>query len=197
MKRITGIILAGGKSTRMGKDKGLLQLNGQTFIEHIYETLKPICKKVIIISNQKEHKQFQIPLFEDIHKNKGPLGGIYTGLYHSGTNRNFIVGCDMPFLSIALLKYISKHIDSFHDTIVPVFDGATQPLCAIYSKKNLKQLENMINNDELKMKEAIGNLNTKYISIDENTSFYRPDLFRNMNTPHDLESIKNFNFHEN
>ena len=100
--KYTAIILAGGKSSRMGSDKGLVLLNGKPMISYIIEILKKMQIPIIIISNNENYKQFGLPVFADIIKEKGPLGGIYTGLKNSKTESNIIVSCDVPFYQIEL-----------------------------------------------------------------------------------------------
>ncbi len=81
----TGIILAGGKSSRMGEDKGLVLLNGKPMIQYVIEALKGVVSDIIIISNNASYNKFGIPVYPDIIKDKGPVGGIFTGLHHSKT----------------------------------------------------------------------------------------------------------------
>ena len=85
MKRetTTGIILAGGKSSRMGQDKGLLMLNGRTFMSHIIEALEPVVSDIIIVSNNSDYDIYKLKRVADILKDSGPLAGLYTGLFLS------------------------------------------------------------------------------------------------------------------
>ena len=190
---ITGIILAGGKSSRMGQDKGLMQFNGQSFIEHAVQIVKDICDNVIIIANQNGYERLSIPVYADIIKDKGPAAGIYTGLHYSKTQYNLVVGCDMPFLSSEFLGYLLSQIDEKADAIVPEYENKSQPLCAVYSKGCLYQFEQSIQNGQLKMREIIGQLHTKHVVIDKTAGFYSPNLFTNINTHKELETIKNIN----
>src|SRR4051812_31899843 len=105
---ITGIILAGGKSSRMGYDKGLAVLNGSKMIDQVYASLKKVVDKVIIVSNTDSYNYLNVPVYQDLYKDKGPIGGIYTGLSHSTTEKNIIVACDMPFVTEAFLKQLSE-----------------------------------------------------------------------------------------
>src|ERR1035437_7677768 len=96
---LNGYILAGGKSSRMGTDKGLLVFNKKTIIQHVIAQLKPVVKEVIIVSNNRDYEKFGVKVIADIIKNIGPAGGIHAALSHSNTNHNFIVSCDMPFIT--------------------------------------------------------------------------------------------------
>lgn len=193
---ITGIILAGGKSSRMGQDKGLMLFNGQSFIDHTVQIVKEVCDNVIIIANQKGYERLSIPVYADIIKDKGPAAGIYTGLHYSKTQYNLVVGCDMPFLSSEFLGYLLSQIDEKADAIVPEYDNRSQPLCAVYSKSCLSQFEQSIQNGQLKMKEIITQLNAKHVVIDKTKEFYSSNLFTNVNTQDDLETIQKLQTNE-
>lgn len=188
---ITGIILAGGKSSRMGQDKGLMLFNGQSFIDHAVQIVKDVCNSVIIITNQDGYERLNIPVYNDIIKAKGPAAGVYTGLYYSKTQYNLIIGCDMPFLSSEFLGYLLSQIDEKADAIVPEYENRSQPLCAVYSKSCLSQFKQFIQNGQLKMKEIIRQLHTKHVIIDETSGFYSSNLFTNINTQKELKIIKN------
>ena len=100
---ITGIILAGGKSSRMGTEKGLILYKNKPFVEHIIEAMNPLVDNIIIISNNKAYKSFGFRCYEDLIKNTGPLAGIYTGLRYSKTENNLIVSCDVPLINTVIL----------------------------------------------------------------------------------------------
>lgn len=193
---ITGIILAGGKSSRMGQDKGLMLFNGQSFIDHTVQIVKDVCDNVIIIANQNGYERLSIPVYTDIIKDKGPAAGIYTGLHYSKTQYNLVLGCDMPFLSSEFLGYLLSQIDEKADAIVPEYESRSQPLCAVYSKSCISQFEQSIQNGQLKMKEIIGQLHTKHVGIDKTSGFYSPNLFTNINTHKELETIQKLQTNE-
>ena len=105
--KTTGIILAGGKSSRMGTNKALLTIDGKTVIERIVNQLEQIVDEIIVVTNPFHDYEFlQLPMVEDKWKGMGPLAGIEAGLNASTTERNLIVACDMPFISIELGKYL-------------------------------------------------------------------------------------------
>ena len=96
---VTGVILAGGKSSRMGKNKALLELGGKRIIESEINLFKSIFKEVILVTNSPlEYAGFDIKIVTDIFPEKGSLGGIYTGLFYSSYDYSFVASCDMPFL---------------------------------------------------------------------------------------------------
>ena len=113
----TGIILAGGKSSRMGEDKGLVLLNGKPMIQYVIEALKEVVSDIIIISNNASYNKFRVPVYSDIIKDKGPVGGIYTGLYHSTTELNFCISCDVPMISSDFIFWLlNKKWKRIHNT---------------------------------------------------------------------------------
>ncbi len=105
-EKITAIILSGGKSTRMGTEKGLTKLNGKFLIEHIVDVVKKVTDEIIIVANSSDYDVFGYKVFSDINKNCGQMGGIYTGLYYSKTKKNIVLSCDIPFVSSEAVKYI-------------------------------------------------------------------------------------------
>ena len=108
--KFTVIILAGGKSSRMGTDKGLVLMNEIPMIERVIKTVKKAgLSEIIIVSNNTEYKQFGLPVFPDVIPDKGPLGGIYTGLLKSSTVKNLILSCDVPFINETVLKLLIRN----------------------------------------------------------------------------------------
>ncbi len=103
-RNITAVILAGGKSRRMGQDKGLLKYKGIAFCSHIIAAALPCCTELIVVSNQQEYAQFGYPMCSDNLENKGPLGGLEAGINASTKTFQLVLSCDMPLLSTALLK---------------------------------------------------------------------------------------------
>ncbi|MFQ5334747.1 MAG: molybdenum cofactor guanylyltransferase [Flavobacteriales bacterium] len=190
-QEITAIILAGGRSSRMGRDKGLLKINNCTLVERTVQLLEQVCRQITIITNNPVYQNFGIPLYPDVLKGCGPAGGIHAGLSHTQTQFNLLLACDMPFLSGELLNQLIQYIDGDSEAIVPVFKHTPQPLCAIYSKQTLYKFENYILQGHLKMRWIIEQLNTKYITIDRGLDCYAPKLFENINTEEDLLRIKN------
>ncbi len=180
---ITGIILAGGKSSRMGFDKGLASMNGKKMIEHVYESLIQVVDKVIIISNTSSYDYLNLPVYEDIFKNKGPVGGIYTGLFHSTTEKNLIVACDMPFVTPQLLTYLLEHTGN-NQIVVPSVNDTLEPLCGYYKKEILEQLQELIEMEVLPVHRVIEFFDHLTLTINDST------VFTNINKSEDIEQIE-------
>ena len=126
-KEMTAIILAGGKSSRMKQDKGLILLQGKMMIEHIIEKAKEVTESIIIITEDPAYLQFGLPCFADTFPGKGPLAGIYSGLLHSSTVKNLVLGCDTPFLSGRILAALRDHCDT-EDALVTEHIGKAEVL---------------------------------------------------------------------
>lgn len=186
-KNITGVILAGGKSSRMGTDKGLLELNGKKIIEHIISAIQPVVDEIIIISNTDNYDYLGLKVYSDIIKDRGPLSGIHSALSYSTNDMNLIVSCDMPFISSELLSYIVANAFDC-EIAVPMYNGYAEPLCAVYSKKCIERFETLIAKNELKMRDVFHHFITKEVLILENLPFYNSKLFVNINTQDELNA---------
>ena len=127
MITIAGIILAGGKSTRMGEDKGLIFFNGKRLVEYSIDLLRNYCNRVIISSNNKAYREFGFPVVKDIISGIGPISGVTSALKNSPGEWNFILACDLPFLNGQLLdRLLNARGNSMG--VVPVHHGLMEPL---------------------------------------------------------------------
>jgi len=179
-----GYILAGGKSSRMGSDKGMVEFNGKKMIGHVINALRFI-HEVGIISNNEEYNQFGKRVCPDIYKNSGPLGGIHSALYNSNADWNFIVSCDLPFITSEFLFFLLTTLKTHKGkTRVPVHDNKLEPLCALYHKSCISEIEKLILKKELKMQDALLKLEPAYIEVP--SVFDANVLFRNINSPADM-----------
>ncbi len=178
-RNITGIILAGGKSSRMGTDKGVLILNGKTIVAHIIDALKPAVDNIIIIANNDHYNNYGFKVYKDIVKDCGPMGGIYTGLLNSQTNLNMVVSCDIPNISTDIINKIISHADK-NDITVPIHNNNLEPLCAVYNKNCISTFEKLITDKEWKMKESFKYFQTTKVELNEKDF---ENYFTNINTP--------------
>lgn len=193
---ITGIILAGGKSTRMGKNKSLLILNGKTVIERVVDLMKSVFSQVIIISNTPEdYIYINIPIFKDVYEYKGPLAGIHSGLYNSKTEANFIISCDIPLMTEKMIKYIVDYKTNDLITVCKA-DGFIQQLVGKYSRAVLPVVEDLLQQstkeigcqEQTKEKCAVLSLLDKVgvnIIEAEKLAIYQKYLYYNMNRTED------------
>ncbi len=181
---ITGIILAGGKSSRMGYDKGLAVVHGKKMIEQVYDVISAVTSSVMIIANTDAYNFLGLPVYEDIVKDKGPLGGIYTGLNYSATNDTIVVACDMPLLSIELINQLIT-LKENKEIVVPTLNGFMEPLCGYYNISILERLKVLIDGKPLPVHKVIQQFNYSTFAIEENPSLKVSDV-TNVNSPDDL-----------
>lgn len=183
----TGIILAGGKSTRMGTDKGILKYKNKAFIQYSIEALQNIVDEIIIVSNDVKHDIFNLKRFPDLIKNSGPLAGIYTGLYYSKTENNIIITCDVPQINQSILELLIDTKNESFDVIQLRSEQKNMPLIAHYKKRNNSHFLKALGNGERRMNSVLKNLNVKTITVSKTDEKY----LKNINTPkeftHELE----------
>ena len=183
--QITTIILAGGKSSRMGTDKVLLKINEKTLLEQTIELVEPICNSILVSSNNPEHEKFGYGIIPDEIKYCGPIGGIYSSLKKSETDWNFIISVDSPFVQKGFIQYLISEIDN-SDAIIPIHGKGKEPLIALYHKNCLSEIEKMLDLQHYKMHNLINAVKTKFVDSQNWIENY-PDLFRNLNRPEDLK----------
>ena len=183
--KIGAIILAGGKSSRMGTDKGLLSLNGKSMVAHVIDTLKQITDDIIIISNNAAYKVYRIPVYEDLIKDAGPLAGIYTGLIYSKHDKNIVVSCDTPFVSVELLNFLIEKSKNY-DVTIATHDNKIHPIIGIYDKKCVPTFKNELEQDQRKIGIALEKVNLHIIA----TKQFDKKVFTNVNTLIELKEIQ-------
>jgi molybdopterin-guanine dinucleotide biosynthesis protein A len=188
---ITAIILAGGKSSRMKEEKGLVYFNGKMLVEHVIASLKKITSHIIFVTQNEAYKKFGYPCYADVLTGKGALGGIYTGLVHSTTQKNLVVGCDMPFLSEVLLNaLVNKSSDE--DVLLIEHAGKAEPLCSLYDRNCIAHIRSLLEQDQLKITTALEGLKTRVVSFD-GEEWFRGDEFANINSDEELKRFENNN----
>jgi len=183
---ITGIILAGGKSSRMGEDKGFLKLNGKTFMSSIIAALNPIVGEIIIVSNNSEYDVFNLKRVADSMEDSGPLAGLYSGLLHSETENNIVLSCDVPLISSSVLKKLLEGAPSEAEVIQFESEGKTMPLVAMYKKKCRHHFLKLLQTNERRLRFAIDQLDVKTITLDSELG----KTVRNINTISELKDLK-------
>jgi molybdopterin-guanine dinucleotide biosynthesis protein A len=187
----TGIILSGGKSTRMGENKALIKIEGIPIIQRIHNLFEKLFKEIIIVTDQKERfSDINAKVYSDIFPNRGVLAGIYTGLFFSNYQYAFCVACDMPFLKESVIRFLLRKIGDY-DVIVPKTRDGLQPLHAIYSKKCLEPIKKIILQNKFKILDLYPIVRVKII-LEKEFSDLDPanESFINVNTPEDLDLIR-------
>ena len=187
---LTSIVLAGGKSSRLGRCKLSESLCGKSLIEYVIRQLEPISNQILIVTAKGQSKlpiTHKAEVIIDIVPDKGPLEGIYTGLLASKSPYSLVVGCDMPFLNINLLRYMISQLQGF-DAIVPQLEmGKIEPLHAIYSRRCTSIIQTQLEKEQLKISQTLDLLNVRYIQREECKRIDSGLLsFFNINSPADL-----------
>lgn len=183
---ITGVILAGGESRRMGSDKSLLPINGARFIDHVYNRMAELFDEVLIVTNSPElYEDIPCRKVPDIYYAQGALAGIHSGLAHAINDKIFVVGCDMPFLSAEIVRYLCT-LAAKGDTIMPHSSSGIEPLHAIYTKSCLAAMEEALDAGQRRIITIFPKVRVYEASAEELMAIDAQELsFYNVNTPDD------------
>ncbi len=190
----TAIILAGGKSSRMGFDKQFLKLRDKYIVEMITEKLEKVFNEIIIVTGKpEEYMKYGYKLVEDEIKDFGPLAGIHVGLKSSSSIHNYIVACDMPFINIEYVNYMRSLINEHEgrvDGVITRLGEWIEPFNAFYSKSLLKRLEENIVKGNKQINILLQDSKVLYVSEAVAREFSPDwDMFTNVNTIKDYESL--------
>jgi molybdopterin-guanine dinucleotide biosynthesis protein A len=182
-------ILAGGKSSRMNyNNKAFLNYKNKKFIDHIIESGKNL-KEVIIVANDiKLYEKFNLRIVKDIYIGNGPLSGIHSALKNSSTDKVLCIACDMPLVSEEVINFLGNYEERY-DILVPMVKGRLQPLCSIYSKSIINNLEESLIKNENKLQQLIKSVDYKVVEALEYREFSECD-FININTLEDYKSLE-------
>jgi molybdopterin-guanine dinucleotide biosynthesis protein A len=184
------VIQAGGQSTRMGQDKGLLQFGKYKMVEYILHQVSGMGEKNFIVSNRpEEYKEFGLPVYTDIYHNIGPLGGFHTIFSFLEMEYALVLACDMPFINRDLINYLLS-LASDYDIIVPRLNHNkfVKPFRAVYSIRCMPAVEKAIEQNHRRVISFFDDVRVRYLEKDE-IHIYDPDerSFFNVNTPEDLQ----------
>lgn len=189
----TAVILCGGKSSRMGFDKSKIEIKGKYLIDLEAEKLQEIFDEVLLVAEKKDKfKNSKYTVLEDLKKEYGPAGGMYTALKYSASEYVFFMACDMPIINIEYIKYMMEIIkEEKYDCVIPRHDKWVEPLYAFYSKGLIKNFEEGITNNNLALYDIIKDSRLHYISEDITQTYSKDlDIFTNLNYIKDLEILK-------
>lgn len=182
----SAVILSGGKNSRMGyKTKAFLTLNDKKFIDIIIEALKDYDDIIVSCNNLEDYNYLEpkVTLVTDEVKDIGPMGGIYSCLKKCKYNKCLFIASDMPFINKNLIDTLTNE-DFKEGALVPIVNGKIEPLVAVYDKKIVHIIEELINNDDFKIRNLLKLINVKYIEINDGRAF------TNVNTKQEYETIK-------
>ncbi|MFZ5634473.1 MAG: molybdenum cofactor guanylyltransferase [Bacillota bacterium] len=188
--KVSGIILAGGKSNRMGTNKALLELGGVTLIERVARVMSGVCPEIIIAGGDPDElAHLGYPVVPDIYPGCGPLSGIHAGLVAARNRYSFVSACDTPYLSEKLIRKVVSEAEGY-DAVILKEGEYFEPLCSLYGKAFIKAAETSVKNGVYKVTAALSQVNWKSVTVNPSDI---PDLKKslfNINTPRDYEEAK-------
>jgi len=177
---ITGVVLAGGESSRMGEDKSLMQFKEQALIAFSINALNPFCKEVLISSDKEKHQRFKLKTISDEYQKIGPIAGIHSALKNSETDYIIILPCDSPMVKSEFVKYLISQIKRDTRAIVPKYQDYQEPLFAIYHKNILSEIEEQIQKQDYRLTNLLKKVGADVIQVKDRSCFV------NINTPEDF-----------
>ena len=188
----SGVILAGGLSRRLGRDKALVSISDQPLIQRVIERVEQLSQEIVVVVAD-QNRAADLPLAKehrvvlDRYPGTGSLGGIFSGLDAASNGWTLVVACDMPFLNLALLRRMMALTEDA-DAVVPLIDGRPEPTHALYSKACLPFIEPRLISGDLKISGFYDQVRVRYLS-EEDVAALDPEFlsFFNVNTPEDLD----------
>jgi molybdopterin-guanine dinucleotide biosynthesis protein A len=184
---ITGVLLAGGKSRRMGHDKAFIDLDGNPLYLKTLNLLRDLFPTIIIAGDRPDIASEGIPSVSDIFPGSA-LGGLYTGLEHIQTDWMFVAPCDMPFPDLAIANLLISKRDGF-DAVVPRTPGGYEPVFALYKKSCLPHMEAMLRNNEYRIYDFYQRIRVHYLDWSSLPNNWERSLM-NINTPEQLRQLE-------
>jgi molybdopterin-guanine dinucleotide biosynthesis protein len=186
---ITGIILVGGKSRRMGQDKAFLKVEGTPIFERVLTVFRESFERILLIGDREERfADYGLPVVPDIYPGSS-LGGLYTGLYHAETDYVFVSTCDLPFPNAAVLRYLCSLRDGF-DAVVLTTENGYEPLFALYSKNCLVPIKALLDSGDCCAYAYYPQINIRYVPYHELAHLDQDGrAFLNVNTPEEFAKI--------
>jgi molybdopterin-guanine dinucleotide biosynthesis protein A len=184
---ITGVILAGGRSSRMGRDKAMLKVAGISLFERILRVMQDLFSNVLIAGDWQDLTRPGVPCYPDCYPGIA-LGGIYTGLFEAKTHLIFVSACDLPYPDTNLIRQILSHREGY-DVVVPKNPAGLEPLFALYSKACLEPIRDMLERGEYRIYDFYPQIRVRYLGVEELPSGWEWSLM-NVNTSEEYHSIK-------
>ena len=184
---VSGVILAGGKSGRYGRNKALVKIGPLSLIERVIRVMRSVSQEVVLITNAPdEYAHLGLPMHKDLIPGLGPLGGIYTGLNIIPHKAGFFVACDMPALNASLIRHMVEISPDF-DVVAARIDGKIESLHALYTKGCLQAIKGLIDTQQYQVFRFFHLVSVRYIDEMEIRSF-DPEFtsFINVNRPEEL-----------
>lgn len=184
---VTGVLLAGGNSRRMGQNKALMPLAGHRLVDRVLAVLRGIFDDLLMVTNSPDlYADLGVRMVPDLVAGKGALGGIHSAIHHAATPHCLVVACDMPFLNAAVLRYLVEQ-RSGYDVVVPSVHGRPQPLHTVYGKACLQPIARCLETERLHVVGFFPAVRVREVTAEELAGFDPEGLsFRNLNTPEEF-----------
>ena len=192
MEQVGGFILAGGESSRMGRDKALLELEGVALIVRTARLVESAARRCAVVGDSVRLEGLELEVIEDDLPGAGPLGGIATALGASEAEWNLVVACDLPYLTREWLEFLIGHATrSDADAVLPMNERGAEPMCAMYHQRAEVAIRGALESGIRKVTDGLAKLRVEYVEREEWKGFDSEGLlFKNMNEPADYEEAK-------
>ena len=188
-----GFVLTGGKSSRMGRDKALMEVGGRPLVLHVTDAVAQVVSSVTLVGSRAKYGSLGLPVVEDLLPGQGPLSGIHAALKESRAPLNLVLGCDMPFLSAPFLEMLVMvaAVADAQATVTESTEFGYESLCAVFNRDALPHVEEALKAGDLKLSHVYEKLRMRTLSAEEWRP-YNPHgiLFHNVNTPEDFEKTR-------
>jgi len=190
MADVTGVILVGGQSKRMGRDKALLSFGGTPLVERVIDAFRPLFPRTILVGDRGERfAPYGLPVYPDIHPGSA-LGGLHAGLARAGTPYVFVSACDVPWPDPRVIERLCSLREGY-DVVVPRTAGGLDPLFAVYGTKCLPAMERMLREGNYRIYDFYPEVRTRHVEPAELADLVTPGrTFVNVNTPEEFENVR-------
>ncbi len=191
--KAAGLVLTGGYSRRMGRDKALLPLAAKPLVLHTVERLSPVVEEVVLVGAPERYSHLGLPVLQDVESGRGPLAGLVTALTATEYDWNLVVACDLPYLETRFLRHLLEQAtrSGAADAVVPQLAGLWQPLCAVYHRRTLPAFKAVLAGPQAKIALAFERIRVQAVTEDDFRRFaFDERILKNMNTQEDYEEAK-------
>jgi molybdopterin-guanine dinucleotide biosynthesis protein A len=182
----TGVVLAGGQSSRMGRDKALIEINGRTLLDRALDKLEPHVQELLVIGDPMKYGHVGPFVVADDIPGVGPLGGIVTAMRYASHDRLLVLACDMPHVTAELFAFLKQGLCGDRNAFVPSCDGRIEPLVAAYHRRCRPRFEAQIAQATWKVSDALEVIGATFVQVCPGENDRPADLFHNINHPSDL-----------
>jgi molybdopterin-guanine dinucleotide biosynthesis protein A len=191
IKDKTGVILAGGQSSRFGSNKAFALWQGKYLIQHVRDTLAAVFSDLLLVTNTPADYEFlDIPMTMDMFQSMGPLAGIHAGLHHTVKQWIFVIGCDMPAVTPELIIFLCGLAQEDYNAVIPWLKTGAEPLCGLYHKTALETIEMQLGKEKFQVQEMLEKLSVRKVKEQELQLVTEGlKVFSNINREQDLDSL--------